>query len=122
MCFYKIETGIENNKDIILRPCVKIEYETHVSDQTPTHNNQSVQFWMTFSHPPKVRVKEEYLLFDMVSMISAIGGTMGLCIGFSFGDVTKWIVAHIEQGFSRVRPALLKRLEQDSLHNVEMGV
>ena len=121
MCFYKIETGIENNKDIILRPCVKIEYETHVSDQPPTHNNQSVQFWMTFSRPPKVRVKEEYLLFDMVSMISAIGGTMGLCIGFSFGDVTRWLVGQIECGFNRVRSRIL-RPSQENQHDVEMGV
>ena len=32
------------------------------------------------------KVNEEYLIFDAVAMISAIGGTLGLCIGFSFMD------------------------------------
>ena len=30
---------------------------------------------------------EEYLIFDSVAMIGSIGGTLGLCIGFSFTNV-----------------------------------
>ena len=47
----------------------------------------SAFFTIRFSDPPRVTVKEEYLIYDMVSMISAIGGTMGLCIGLSFLDI-----------------------------------
>ena len=39
---------------------------------------RSVIFKFEFSDPARVTVKEEYLLFDMVSMITSIGGTMGL--------------------------------------------
>ena len=34
-----------------------------------------------------MKVFEEYLIFDLVAMISAIGGTLGLCTGFSFSGV-----------------------------------
>ena len=77
---------------------------------------------MQFSNPPKVRVKEEYLLFDMVTMISAIGGTMGLCIGFSFGDITKWMIGIIERGFNMVHSRILDRPGKESQHHLEMGL
>ena len=42
-------------------------------------------FQLSFE-PPRVKTFEEYLVYDMIAMISAIGGTMGLCIGFSFTE------------------------------------
>ena len=36
--------------------------------------------------PPQSKVVEEYLIYDFVAMISSIGGTMSLCIGFSFDN------------------------------------
>ena len=32
----------------------------------------------------KVKVYEEYLIYDTVAMIGAVGGTLGMFIGFSF--------------------------------------
>ena len=29
-------------------------------------------------------VYEEYLIYDAISMIGSVGGTLGMCIGFSF--------------------------------------
>ena len=36
---------------------------------------------------PKVKVYLEYIIYDFVATISAVGGTLGLCIGFSFTGV-----------------------------------
>ena len=47
--------------------------------------------------PPKVEVQEEYLIYDLVSMISAIGGTMGLCVGFSFTHFMGVLISLIKQ-------------------------
>ena len=47
---------------------------------------------------PKVHVKEEYLIYDGVAMISAIGGTLGLCIGFSFYDLGAKLVVWLHLG------------------------
>ena len=44
-----------------------------------------------------VRVHEQYLLFDSVAMVSAIGGTMGLCISLSFSGVASSLMGFIQQ-------------------------
>ena len=47
-------------------------------------------------NPYKVKVHEEYLIYDLMAMISAIGGTMGLCIAFSFMDLASLTISPIE--------------------------
>ena len=46
-------------------------------------------------------MSEEYLIFDLVAMVSAIGGTLGLCIGFSFTDVISSALKFME-GFALI--------------------
>ena len=50
-----------------------------------------------------VGVKEQYVLYDGVAMISAIGGTMGLCIGFSFNDTINFLLSIMEVGTNWLR-------------------
>ena len=49
---------------------------------------------MTFDEA-RIKVEEEYLVFDAVAVVSAIGGTMGLCIGLSFTGFASTILRHI---------------------------
>ena len=56
----------------------------------------SAKFILMIASPGKVLVKEEYLVFDGIAMIGAIGGTMGLCIGLSFFQMTSVIVSWLE--------------------------
>ena len=51
--------------------------------------------------PKTVSVNEEYLIYDFVAMISAVGGTMGLCIGFSFFDFCGFILSYLEKGMEK---------------------
>ena len=39
---------------------------------------------MDFMDPPLVTVKEEYLVYDGVALISSVGGLLGICVGVSF--------------------------------------
>ena len=64
-------------------------------------------------------MKEEYLVFDFVSMISAIGGSMGLCIGFSFLDLARLCLEYLEEGFYYIKaklgyPGQIGRIEEMS--------
>ena len=43
-------------------------------------------------------MKEEYVIYYFVAMVSAVGGTMGLCIGFSFVAVSNCLLNYIELG------------------------
>ena len=68
---------------------------------------------------PHVSVKEEYLIYDMVAMVSAIGGTMGLFVGFSFSEMassilkrTQVFIARFKENKRKVDPTLVKTKEE----------
>ena len=67
---------------ICKRPCTINEYhgyKTYESSSTPTTSILSFYFLV----PRHVTGRIEYLIFDTIGMFTAIGGTLGLCIGFS---------------------------------------
>ena len=37
--------------------------------------------------PYEIEVNEEYVILDLIGVVGSIGGTLGLCIGFSFRDL-----------------------------------
>ena len=43
-----------------------------------------------------MKVEEEYLIKDFVGMIGSIGGTLGLCIGFSFLGGTSYLLSNLQ--------------------------
>ena len=77
------------------KPCTKVSFHTLTSVYHGWTKPNQVKFFVTFS-PPEITVKEEYLIYDLVSMISAIGGTMGLCVGFSFNDISNFLLERAE--------------------------
>ena len=47
-----------------------------------------IDFISYFLPPERKKIAEEYLLYDVIGVIGAVGGTLGLCIGFSiFGKI-----------------------------------
>ena len=56
-----------------------------------------------FAKPPKVIVKEEYLVYDAIAFVSSIGGTLGLCIGFSFYSLISVIMGWVEIGIKKLK-------------------
>ena len=60
------------------------------------------RFWVKFSSQT-VAVKEEYLIYDLETLISAIGGTMGLCIGFSFDDFSNLVLTYLRMAYDKVK-------------------
>ena len=73
-----------------LRPCHILEY----SGQPVLLRNQGGS-WIMFEYkflPPQLKtVYKEYLIFDMVGVIGSVGGTLGMCIGFSFSGIISTI-------------------------------
>ena len=50
----------------------------------------------------ELQVKEEYVIYDFVGMISSIGGNLGLFIGFSFFDAFCWLLDLIQKWISKI--------------------
>ena len=86
------------------KPCTKISFHTRTSVYHGWTNPNQVRFVIIFS-PPEMTVKEEYLIYDMVSMISAIGGTMGLCVGFSFNDISSFVLDQMNAAINWAKSA-----------------
>ena len=67
-------------------------------------DNNTAYFWYNFSgKEPHVDVKEEYLILDFVAMVGSVGGTLGLCIGFSFSNFFGFFTNQFKQMIRRLK-------------------
>ena len=80
-CFQEVAAGVK--KETVTKPCNLLQYKV-LDNAYPIKPQNQAGFRLSFQTPLRVSVKEEYLIYDMLTMVSAIGGTMGLCIGYSF--------------------------------------
>ena len=58
-----------------------------------------------FENPGKVTLHTEYILYDLISMVGNVGGTLGLFIGFSFTG----LIAFALQSFLKIMEYIEKR-------------
>ena len=85
-------------------PCTTLQYMyQHVSTKYEENDNSDVpsniaRFIVLTSSMQSVKVREQYVIYDSVAMVSAIGGTLGLCIGLSFSDCFNALFRIIEAG------------------------
>ena len=49
---------------------------------------------------------EEYLIYDAISMVGSVGGTLGMCIGFSFTGIISFLINILQQGIFIIKPKL----------------
>ena len=96
-CNWKIvDDLIKNitNNDEYLKACSTIQYsgfshESSISDQ-------GVEIRYKFDLPLKSKVYKEYLIIDSIGLIGAVGGTLGVFIGFSFNNLIICIIDYIQ--------------------------
>ena len=63
--------------------------------QKNTTSSYETQFMYSFSPPITTIVNEEYLIYDVFGLIGSVGGTLGMCVGFSFVSIINSIVSFI---------------------------
>ena len=68
----------------IERACEVIQYEENIVLEEFSNNSYSRSFGYYFLPPQTATVHEEYLIYDFAGILGTIGGTLGMCIGFSF--------------------------------------
>ena len=106
-CFETVAKRV--HQSIPSTPCTRLDYAWLEREDYPIWNKQGLQENHTVTYlllrgsPKRVSVDEEYLIYDFVAMISAIGGTLGLCIGFSFFDFCGFILSHLELGIEKFK-------------------
>ena len=102
-CFWKSYEITQEYLNQYSGPCTKLHYQIRTQySNYPSEGEDKALIQVSFD-PPRTNVREEYLIYDFVAMISAIGGTMGLCIGFSFTDVTSLMLKFLEHLVNKMK-------------------
>ena len=73
-------TRPSQRNELCPRPCTEIKYET--TSNTVRHDLNLALVQM-FYESDRISLREEYLIFDFGSILVAIGGSLGLFLGFS---------------------------------------
>lgn len=84
-------------QETVKKPCHKLQYSGKILNENIDKSNL-VTLWYHFVAPGFMIVKEEYLIYDLIAMIGSVGGTLGLCIGFSFFNV----IDHLLNCFKKI--------------------
>ena len=84
------------------RSCVTIEYRKtfqwigNFVENFFNISSQEHAFWFWYKTGDDEHIFIEYLIYDSNSMIGAVGGTLGLFIGFSFNNVITFVINWIQ--------------------------
>ena len=96
-CMLDVANEVQNQpSNIDMKQCTRLQYAGITNRLIDNQQSDQVVYDIVFATPVKVNVKEEYLIYDGVAMISAIGGTLGLCIGFSFYNLASFFTGWLE--------------------------
>ena len=93
-------------------PCQTLEYKVDVSKISQLPKNR-IQYSLWFQYPAQVHVKEEYLIYDTVTFISSIGGTVGVCIGLSMYTLAQGLWTWLQIGIKRILPKKQRKTHQN---------
>ena len=84
------------NKSECLKPCnitqftAKLEYKDYGFEK-----NARSLYMVIMYQSSDINVFEEYPIYDLSGMLGSIGGSLGICVGFSIFDVLSRIVDKI---------------------------
>ena len=78
------------------KQCFTQEYHNEHED---TIKLKKTSFKFSYSIPSNsTTLYEEYLIYDTISMIGSVGGTLGMCIGFSFTGMISCLMSLLQHG------------------------
>ena len=78
-----------------MRPCNILEYVGKTTQETVMKTSDEVTIAYGFAQPEMTVEYKERLVFDEVGIIGSVGGTLGMCIGFSFSGITSTLLEFI---------------------------
>ena len=76
--------------------CSTYEYYGKKASLNQMESGKSLQLWFMFE-TMEMTIRQEYIIYDHIGLISSVGGTLGLFIGFSFYDALCWFLERIQQ-------------------------
>ena len=77
------------------KTCTILQYTGEVEIDKQNLPPHELQFLYNFAPPKTTTVHEEYLIYDAIGLLGSVGGTLGMCIGFSFSGVLNSLLSVI---------------------------
>ena len=92
--FNKTQKLLWNIIDECSKACSTLQYrgENKVKGHGFSNNSRIIDLGYWFNNENEVKVFQEYLLYEITSVIGSIGGTLGLFVGFSFLDLSSILI------------------------------
>ena len=78
------------------RPCHVIEYSGEITYARKSYSEKYFVMRFKFGSPGLTHHYTERLVFDLVGMVGSVGGTLGMCIGFSFSGITSTLLGFMK--------------------------
>ena len=79
------------------KPCNFYEFTAKGKWEDASQNStHRIMLAYEFFTNEKTQVYEEYLIYDTVALVGAIGGTLGMFIGFSFSNTLSYLLNHVK--------------------------
>ena len=97
-CAHRIYNMVLENitkSGICPKLCTVSHYSGHALDHG-RYDSEYFGYWYTIAHPFTATITEEYLIYDTLTVISSVGGTLGMCIGFSFTNIIAYLMILIQ--------------------------
>ena len=77
------------------KPCSIVQYSGRIDywNYIPENRNDTCfRFYLRYAPPEKATVYQEYLITNFFDMFGAVGGTLGIFIGFSFNNLFTFMI------------------------------
>ena len=106
-CAYEVVRKVhqDNSSHRCLPSCTKIDMKqigsAYSDHQGGTSAKRNIFFDFSFQNRI-MKVEEEFLIHDFVDMLSSIGGTLGMWIGFSFAGLSSFVLGHLENSIGKI--------------------
>ena len=85
-------------KALCPRYCNQLEYTGNVQADLNAYELSGLVGW-SYSISSTTNVNEEYLVYDLPSLVGSVGGTIGIFVGFSVFDLIVTIIDNIQAKF-----------------------
>ena len=83
--FIKVFQNITRNE--CPRPCESIGFSVKNNWIADLEKSHKFRFVYEFLINEQLQVYEEYLIYDIISLVGSVGGTLGIFVGFSLKDL-----------------------------------
>ena len=99
----KVESLSAFKNGLCPKLCTTVDYNGELAVSGPVkllpyNPSATYVFEYKFKHS-SVIVYKEYIIYDAISMIGSVGGTLGMCIGFSFTGLVACVINLIHRVF-----------------------